>query len=123
MAHKHIVSVYFTGLDVMEGEQHYHVMADGSKTSTDPYGPGHTHTYGERTTTGPIGIPSMGPSHNMPSDDMMEEHEEEMDGDGMDDMLDDDGAKKRKKRMKRKSEKKMPSKKRKPRSPKGGWGY
>lgn len=61
MAHRHTVGVRFTGIDVPDGELHYHFLGPGERTSSDREGPDHTHqTPDGQTTSKPIEL-DLGP--------------------------------------------------------------
>ena len=69
MAHRHTIGVQFTGPDIEDGDDHYHSLPGGGKTSTNPEGPRHTHTApGGQKTSGPVPLSKDGTEarhHNM----------------------------------------------------------
>lgn len=60
MAHAHNLTFrgvkLSTGMDIPDGDGHYHLFGDNQRTSTDDYGIGHVHTADGVTTGIPIEI-------------------------------------------------------------------
>ncbi len=57
MAHRHVIGMLMTGPDVPDPNGgHYHIISGSMLTSSNEEGPKHTHTFEDKTTSGPLPI-------------------------------------------------------------------